>query len=387
MTKEDYISSFIYLVMAGIILAVGLLVFRPAMSSGYIAQTAGQNFAFLLVALLIGVLINVAFIEVGHLIGGLIGGYEILSFNMLGLCFYKVLVKNAAKPQLKFKFKSFNGLSGETIIKPKKEKSNPMFYVFTPLLLILLEFVALYCVVVFIKTPERANTGDPLQFIKYGVIVVATIGGCFAFYNYFPAKLDSLNDGYRIVALNKKINVVAYNEKLLLEANDYYGIKNEKVTVFDEIADFTAQVNLLAAKREFVNGNVDKTLEILDKNIENKAKMSKSTLLENEIEKAYVLFMTKDIEEATNYYKSLDETTRNYILGCKDLPSIRTYILYIGLVEKSASEIKFALNKKKKALERVTDGVGKAESDAIDRALERVYSVYPELKETKKENK
>ena len=89
MTKEEFYSLFIYVSMAAIILLTGFLIVRPAMEAGYLAVQAGSNFAFLLISLIIGILVNVLLLEVGHFIGAKLGGYKVLSFNILGLCFYK----------------------------------------------------------------------------------------------------------------------------------------------------------------------------------------------------------------------------------------------------------------------------------------------------------
>ena len=156
MRKEDLISDILYLAMAAIVLLVGFLVIQPAINDGLLGRDMGQNVLFILIALIIGIIINVALMEIGHLIGAKIGGYKILSTNILGFNFYRVFDKNSAKSQLKFRFKSFNGLSGETIIEPKKESSNPFFYIFTPLILFLLEFVAMYFVISL--APQNSET-------------------------------------------------------------------------------------------------------------------------------------------------------------------------------------------------------------------------------------
>ena len=198
MRKEDLISDIIYLLMAGIVLLVGFLVIQPAINDGLLGANTGENILFILVALVVGIVINVILMELGHIIGALIGGYKILSFNILGLNFYKDFSENPAKGQLKFRFKGFNGLTGETIIEPKKEKANPMFYVFFPLILFLLEFVAMYFAIQLIPVSASSHF-EPVQIVKYGLVVSTTIAGCIVLYDYFPAKLDTLNDGYRLI--------------------------------------------------------------------------------------------------------------------------------------------------------------------------------------------
>lgn len=376
MNKEDLFSGLIYVLMGVIIITVGLTVFRPAIESGYLATDQGTNFGFVLLALVISIIINVVFMELGHVIGALLGKYEILSVNMLGLCVYKVLDKEANKKHFKFKFKSFNGLAGETKISPKSEKSYPMPFVFLPLVLILLEFVAVYCVNLFIKDSSSVKT---LMFIKYGIDILATVGGCFILYNYFPAKLDSLTDGYRLIALSKKINSGAFNEKLAIEASEYFEEEYENLKVFEEITDFTAQVNLLTALMYYRKDDKAKALEIINKTLEHEKNIAKSTSRELKFNKIYITFMTDSEEKGKELYLSLDDEEKAIIRSCKDAVSIRTYILYIGLIEKSYSEIQYALSRKKRALERLTSGEASKESSFIEQAVEKVKTEYPNI--------
>lgn len=355
MRKEDLISDILYLAMAAIVLLVGFLVIQPAINDGLLGREMGQNVLFILIALIIGIIINVALMEIGHLIGAKIGGYNILSTNILGFNFYKVFDKNHAKSQLKFRFKSFNGLSGETIIEPKKDSSNPFFYIFTPLILFLLEFVAMYFVISL--APQDSETYfEGIQIVKYGLIITTTIAGCIVLYDYFPAKLDTLNDGYRLISLSKKINIVAYNEKLKIEANEYKGIKNTEYKIFEEITDFTAKVNLEAAINEFLDEKSDESLAIIEKCLSDSTKISHSTKTTLLLDKIYITYISKGSEEGTKLFKELDQETNEYVKKCKDLESIRVYALYIGLNEKSQSEVKYAITKAKKEYERLTIG-------------------------------
>lgn len=376
MTKEDLLSGFLYLVMAGVIILVGFLAIRPAFSNELNFLKDGMTILFLVVALIIGVVLNVILFALGHALGAKLGGYTILLNNLLGFCFYKYK-KEDGKISTKFGFKSFNGLTGDMIIAPKKENSNPMFYVFMPLIFILLE-IAAYIAVASMLT---SKSGNALFLIKYGLMVVATVGGCMGIYNYFPAKLDSVNDGYRLVLLRKKVNIEAYNVRLGIEAREYFNEAYEEPKVFEEITDFTAQVNNETAMYKFSNGETESALEILDKLFADEKKISKNTLRDIKINKAFIYFLTKDLESAKELINSFDEETNTYITNCKSLGAIRTYILYIGLIEKSKSEIEFALGRIKKFKEKVSSGTYIKEKEFIKRATDYVNENSELLKE------
>ena len=89
--------------------------------------------------------------------------------------------------------------------------------------------------------------------------------------------------------------------------------------------------------------------------------------------------MTDSEEKGKELYLSLDDEEKAIIRSCKDAVSIRTYILYIGLIEKSYSEIQYALSRKKRALERLTSGEASKESSFIEQAVEKVKTEYPNI--------
>ena len=375
MSKEDVISTLLYLLMATAIVLVGFLWINPAFQStgelGFLKN--GATFAFILVGLVVGILINVLLFVFGYVLGALMGGYRIVSTNVLGFNFYKVEDENG-KLKTKFRFKSFSGLTGETLIDPKSEKSNPMFYVFMPLIFLLIEVAALVFLMTY--TPKGASHG--FYLIKYGLVIAATIGLCMGLYNYFPAKLDSANDGYRLVLLSKKINIQAFNSQLRVKTNNFFNKPNEEMEVFEEITDFTAQVNCHTAMLKYKNGQVDEALEIIEKCLESK-EPSKSTRRALLLNKIYIYYLKKTITEATAMVKALSEDDGIFVTNCKSLPAIRVYILYIGIVEKSRSEVEFALDRKRKFKDKVSEGERIFEEGLIEEALNYVKEVNPGL--------
>ena len=335
MKKEDVISTLVYLVMLVIVVIVGYFIISA--NSEAILSGLGNNssaiYGFVIISLIIGVLINVIFVEVGHALGAKIGGYNILSFNVFGLCFYKVLVNDKLKT--KFGFKSFDGLAGETKILPssKKEKHNPVAYIIFPFVLILLEFLALYLSFMFISDDSN------LAFIKYAIVLIATVGGLFILYDYIPFKLDAATDGYRYTLLVKKINVEAYNTRLEIEGNILLNKDNKNYKVFDEITDYTADVNFLSIYNYLENYDYESSFELINKIINTTSKVSNETILKAKMWYLYLLLKEDKLDEAQKYFEEFDDSATNYLKKNNSLLTLRTYNLYLIKVEKAESLI------------------------------------------------
>ena len=372
MTKEDVFSLIIYIGMLGIALAVGFLVVMPAFNNGFLFDDSGARIGFLLGAIIVAILFNAILLEGGHLIGSKLGGYTILSFNLLGFCYYKEKMDDGSY-KAKFKFlKSFDGLTGETQIYPNKEKANPMFYVFAPLVLFLLEIVAMYISIIMI--PDTVNgVANDLNWVKYGLIIFATIGCMFILYNYFPTRLDSLTDGYKLTLLTKKINVEAYNEYLTILGLGLVEDETKEIKTFDELTDFTADVNMLSVYQAMIFDKYDYANTLLEQMILN-GKLSKYTVLEAKIEKAFIYFLTENNEEMLKKYfnETFNSEERKYIKKVNCLQTLRLYLLFEGLIEQSKSEIEYCKNKFKKLKDNESLALANIEEKLYLKALKRI---------------
>ena len=372
MTKEDVFSLIIYIGMLGIALAVGFLVVMPAFNNGFLFDDSGARIGFLLGAIIVAILFNAILLEGGHLIGSKLGGYTILSFNLLGFCYYKEKMDDGSY-KAKFKFpKSFDGLTGETQIYPNKEKANPMFYVFAPLVLFLLEIVAMYISIIMI--PDTVNgIANDLNWIKYGLIIFATIGCMFILYNYFPTRLDSLTDGYKLTLLTKKINAEAYNEYLTILGLGLVEDETKEIKTFDELTDFTADVNMLSVYQAMIFDKYDYANTLLEQMILN-GKLSKYTVLGAKIEKAFIYFLTENNEEMLKKYfnETFNSEERKYIKKVNCLQTLRLYLLFEGLIEQSKSEIEYCKNKFKKLKDSENLALANIEEKLYLKALKRI---------------
>ena len=189
-------------------------------------------------------------------------------------------------------------------------------------------------------------------------------------YDYFPAKLDSITDGYRLVCLNKKININAFNELLKIEGDEFLGIDKETYRVFDDITDFTAKVNLLTVRNYLKNNDYQKADELLAKIIENQSKISSENLCKAKTYKLNILLMENKLEDAQKFYDSFNAKEKEYLKKTYSMLTIRTAILYFGIIEKSKQEVDVQLSRVKKALERETEVNKKNEKILLENAKE-----------------
>ena len=87
MKKEDFAGLIVYLIIFGFAIVFGLTVLRDfSASSGF---SMGAFFGYIIGAIAAGLVFNSILFEVGHVLGALVGRYNILSVNVLGLMLYK----------------------------------------------------------------------------------------------------------------------------------------------------------------------------------------------------------------------------------------------------------------------------------------------------------
>lgn len=380
MLKEDVISFIVYILMLVLAAVVGFAVINPAFK--YISSINGWNVAgYLVICLIISVILEAILFEIAHIMGAKFGKYEILSFNIFGFAFYKVYDQKTKKSKWKFKFPSnFDGLTGETIIKPKNDKSNPLTYVLAPLFLFAIEVAIL--IVFYITIVDPKNGQNKLDFLKYFQLVLVTVGGMLFIYDYTPAKLDSMTDGYRLVLLNKKVNIEAFNVLLSINGDEFLGTRADKYKTFDEITDFTSQVNIASVRNYLKIDDYEDSLNLLDKIIDSKSNLSFDSRISAKIYKLYIVLYYKDVEEAKEFYDALNEKEREYLKSTYSMLTIRTAVLYYGLAENSNSECENQLHKVKKALEKVSIYNKQYEEELLRKTLTHLKEKNKEIEAT-----
>ena len=373
MKKEDFLSLLVYLLMLVVALVIGLQIIGPALDDLDLISNF-QRYGFAIATIAIGLLVNVILFEVGHVLGALLGVYSVVSVNILGLAYYKT------KSGWKFRVRRFEGLTGQTTIIAKKEKTKPYLYLFGPTIMVVLEFVA--AVLVFLLTQKTS-------VFHHASLIVAGVGAMLLIYNIMPFKLDNFTDGYYIVALSKKINVEAYNELIRIESLIYNNEDITEVKSFDEITTMTARVSSYSLYELIDAKKWDEALALIAKLEANANKIEEEFIGRIKAQKLYIYLLTKAQEAVSNYwFNELNAADRKFISNDLTLETMRGYLLYSGRVTKSRSECGFVVNRAQKALKnRINDYRKEAEIKLFSDAFAEIAKepgnedlVLPELK-------
>ena len=369
MKKEDVVGLVIYLIIIALAVVFGLTVLQT-----HNAESSFSGFTYIIYvagSVIIGVVFNAILFELAHAAGAKIGKYDILSVNVLGFCFYKEQGKT------KFHFSSFDGLTGETKIVPKKdmvEKANPYPYLIFGSLFFVVEAI----IVMVVFSLFRSHESDILKDVAYFALTVGAIGLVILFYNIVPFRIDSMTDGYRLTMVSNPKNRAAFNELLRVEYEMQQGNAVE-VKVFDEITNFTADLNLNKVYALLDEKKYAEAEGILDKIIAAKDGVDAKVYIRARAQKIYLNLITKDLDEARAYYdKEVPVSERREISNDVSMASIRAYLLMSGLLDKSRSECIIALNNVYRAFKKTPKNRQKTEVVLFNEALDKVVAAHPD---------
>ena len=370
MKKEDITGLIVYLVIIAFAIVFGLTVLQK---HGEESTLSGMLYVLYIIgSVVVGTLLNAVLFELAHVLGARIGKYKVISVNILGLCFFE---ENGKR---KVKFSSFDGLTGETKIVPKEgmvEKANPYPYLFFGSIFFVVEAVAVMVVFSLFRQAEEPVLRD----VAYAVLTIGAIGLIILIYNILPMRIDSMTDGYRLTMVSNPKNKLAFNELLRVEYEIAQGNDNVEVKLFDEITNFTADLNLnrvyaLLDKKEYA-----KAEEILDMIINAKEDVSEKVYIRARAQKIYINLVTKNLEEAKEYYeKEVPVSERREISNDVSMASIRAYLLMSGLLDKSRSECIIALNNVYRAFKHTPKNRQNTELVLFNEALQKVVDAHPD---------
>ena len=370
MKKEEVRTLVILCVMVLAAIFVGWKFVGPAFAS--YGPDKMHPLLFIGLNLIIAFLINIIALEALHVLGAIIGGYSITAFNILKICIYK-----NADNKWKLGWQEYEGFMGETKIAPKKEKPNIKPYIWCPLFGYAIELAT--CIVLYTSISKGASgEGIKATWIAVSALIFILASSIIALYNFIPFKLDSMTDGYRLVLLNKEVNIKAYNEVLKIEDLHRQGKSVENVTVFDEITEYTASLNIIALYKCLEKGDLSKANEIVSKLIENKKVLDEYQFNRLIAQKLYIEVLTNDVEKAKSLYDELcTDEMRRFIANDISMESIRAYILIAGMIEESEGEVLFAKSRVEKAMKKTYKFQAEVEQKLLKDALEFVYKAHP----------
>lgn len=373
MRKEEVTSLVIYFIMIAVAIVVGLTVVSDAI--GKFRPDNMNTFLFVIIVLIIGLLLNIILLEVCHVIGAKIGGYKVTSFNVLGFCWEK------KEGKWSFRFRDFNGLTGETKIAPGKGKLDLKKYIWLPIFGYAVELSS--CIVCY-SLVSKASSNFSAKWLAIVAIIFIIISSMIALYNLIPLKLDTMTDGYRFVLLSKQCNLDAYNELLRVEDLERQGKEVGEVKVFKEITEFTANLNLISVYQHLNKGEYKEAEELIDMILVSPKGINPTTHNRLIAQKIYIDVLTKPVEEAEKSYNELaNDEIRRFIANDVSVESIRAYILIAGIIEKSKGEVDYASSKIDKARKNAMPSRRIIEDKMYQQALDKVYEAHPKWKEEK----
>lgn len=367
MKKEEITSLIIYMFIIAIALVYSLTILR----THYDYSAVGSPIAYaglIILSLIAGVVSTALLIEFGHMIGAKIGKYEITSVCILYFTFYKDETK------WKFKFGSFDGLTGETKIAPKHDKAKPTAYLWFPTLL--LAIWAIGCFVIFAMYNTKVARQSDLAYFFLTIMVVVLI--CLV-YNILPLKLDSKTDGFGLRMMADQKNKTAFNEMLTVDKAVSDGQEVNIETISEkELTNYTAQLNLnkvllLIDKKEYAEAE-----KILDIILAADKKLANRIILYTVALKIYAKTMTSSLEEMKEFLaENLPMTLRRELSEDGSFVCIRAYILVEAISDESKSECMYAINKVNSAYKHTDKGRKKAEAILYNETIDYVIKIHP----------
>lgn len=354
--------------MFAIAIIIGIFVIRTLFDPNPFGGSKFMPYLWTLLIILSALFVNALLLETLHVLGGKLGGYSIVMFNVFGLAIYKSLGK------WKFGFKSFDGLTGETVLAPKSENSKPHAYVWFPLLGYLVELIL---GIVIYSLFKGSSSESWKTIIALFAIIYVTVSSMIALYNFFPARLDTMTDGFRLTLITKPVNVEAYNELMRVENLQRDGKQVDSIKVFDEITEFTTAINLMSIYEKLGKHEFEDAEKMIDTIVVSKEKISSTTYNRLIAQKLYIKIMTLPKDEAQKYYdENVDDKIRRFISNDLSMESIRAYVLIAGILDESNAEVNYANSCKTKAMKRTLPARLEVEDELYKEAIDFVKKAH-----------
>lgn len=308
------------------------------------------NMALMLLVFFIGFFLHIIIHEGGHLVFGLLSGYEFVSFRVLSF----IIIKDNSG----YKFKRYNipGTGGQCLMMPP-EKTNGSF----PFIIYNLGGALLNTIVSLVTIWMASFLKDFI--LLHGILIIISGAGLFAaITNALPLKVGGMsNDGHNIITMlrdeNSKesfylqLRVNGLQSKgIRLKDMPYEQFKLKKDIDYKKPLNFSRifinhnyyldSMNFKEAQaaldfgRKYVHSTIGiyqmemasellfleligdcddlKIEELYNKNLKKYIKDSKFMINKKRIMMAYEIFYKKDKEKARKYFQELKELAINY---------------------------------------------------------------------------
>ena len=367
MKKSELMGYLVYAILIVVAVLVGLFAIRPIIDQ-YQSSAPLNYFAFLAIAIVAGIVFNAILLELGHLLGALIGHYKVYSWIVLWLGFAE------KDGKMKGTVRNYDGFLGETKIYPTSEKSSPRAYIYMPLVLFLVEVVALVALIAY--ADGVAGSDPSWQWWKLFGIVVLTAGGIIYIYDIFPAALDAKNDGYLLTVLTNKTNIEAYNDLLVSEYRLATGQPLLETKVYDKVTNFTSRINAIATAKAIDENDFAKAIEIIDKTIASKASVSSCIYEDACAQRVSLLMLSGRFEEGKKEYIGLPLEVKKHIASMSTPAAVRAYILVSGLVDESKGELENAFGRVNAVLKKGSEETRESDARLIKKAIKQVLEAH-----------
>lgn len=375
MKKSDISSLVVYAIMLVVLFCTFFFGVRDVLAKSF------EGFASVGVSLLTIVLsfiVGSILLEIGHVLGAKAGKYKIVLFNMFFFTFYKVGNKT------KFKLSGPDGLFSETKVAPKYNENGEVISKPKAMLWLgnlFLAIVIIAAAIMYVNFQGKDNTISSLS------LLTAVSFGCLLFYNFLPIELDNKTDGAQLKIVSKSANVAAFNEALRVQACEITGEEPGDVKLFDEITNYTANINMVSAYKFLAEENYSEALKIVNHILDAENNISERLRLEMVAQKLYILLYTQQIEKAKKYYEDVSPEDKRFISNANGLVFIRTYILISAILDPAESEVQYATSKADKAYKKVEALKKETEGKLYKNAVRRVKELHPNWEPVVKEGK
>lgn len=365
MKKNDFAAVIAYLLMIGAGILMGFMVIKPILDeySAMISTTLNPTLLVIL-SLVGGIILDSVLLELGHFLGAKAGKYEILSFVILGFGMKKT------KEKKKVGFHSFEGLVGETTVRPLDANTSSLgLYIFFPVLILIAEVIT-FTILASVGNKSNGSLAW-LSVMSYTMLAVTIM---IYIYDLFPAHIDSENDGHLLTLLTKPANKVAYNHILERKYCEKFGLEIPAPVIYHDVTEFTAQMNIVQVVNLLVEGKSAEADAILAIHLDSEARIPASVHNQAMCYRLALLLERRDKAAGKKYYAELTDAERRYIAELPNSPAMRCYALISAYIEDSENECNYALGRVERLLKACPPEILEGEKTLVDSEVKLIRS-------------